>query len=137
MKKICIFICAFILFLIIESLWLKFMSERFYQAEIGHLMKPTPNLVAALILFFIYITALCYLVIYPQQLEMDRSLISTFVMGGLFGLAAYGTYDLTCLAIFKGFSIKVAAVDTVWGGVLTGTVAMLTTKIADKFNWLS
>jgi len=113
------------------------MNKNFYQAEIGHLMKPNANFVAALFLFLIYITALCYLVIFPQQYELESSLFNVFAMGGLLGLAAYGTYDLTCVAIFKGFIIKVAVVDTLWGGILTASVATATTWIAHRFNWLS
>jgi len=137
MKKVSLFICAFLLFLVIESIWLKVMSKNFYQAEIGHLMRPDPNLVAAVLFFFLYIGALCFLVIYPQAQGSNIDLSRIFLMGGLFGLAAYGTYDLTCLALFKGFSIKVAAVDTLWGGVLTGTVSTLTLCLASKFDWLN
>jgi len=135
MKNLYIFICALILFILIESIWLRLMSHSFYQAEIGHLLKPNPNFVAAVLFFLLYVLAICYFVIYPQSTE--TSLIRVFSMGALLGLAAYGTYDLTCLALFKGFSVKVAVVDTLWGGFLTGTVACGITCLARHFKWLS
>ena len=45
------------------------------------------------------------------------------LLGGFFGVVAYATYDLTNLATLRGFPTTVAAVDIVWGGVLTATVA--------------
>lgn len=137
MKKISIYICAVLLFILIESVWLKIMNKNFYQVEIGQLMKPDTNLIAVLILLMIYITALCYLVIYPLQHDTNLNFFNIFVMGGLLGLAAYATYALTSLAILNGFSVKVAVVDTIWGGVLTATVAVVTTWVAARLNWLA
>ena len=55
-------------------------------------------------------------------------------MGALFGLVAYGTYDLTNLATIKGWSLKVTIIDLLWGGILTGTVSALTIWIMSKIN---
>jgi uncharacterized membrane protein len=54
--------------------------------------------------------------------------------GALFGALAYGTYDLTNLATLKGYTWQVAAVDIVWGTVLTGTVAAASYQIS---RWLN
>ena len=108
----------------------------YFQQQIGHLMRPKPNLVAALVLFLIYITALCQLVIYPAQFDLDLNHLDLFIKGALLGLAAYGTYDLTCLAAFKGYSLNVAVIDMLWGTFLTGTVTVLTVKFAKHMAWL-
>ena len=55
-------------------------------------------------------------------------------MGALFGLVAYGTYDLTNLATIKGWSLKVTIIDLLWGGILTGTVSALTIWIMSNIN---
>jgi uncharacterized membrane protein len=41
------------------------------------------------------------------------------LLGALFGLVAYGTYDLSNLATLKGWSIEVTLVDMVWGSLLS------------------
>ena len=46
------------------------------------------------------------------------------LLGALFGLFTYGTYDMTNLATLKGWPIKVVIVDIVWGSVLTGAAAL-------------
>ena len=37
----------------------------------------------------------------------------------MFGLVAYGTYNLTNMATVKGWSPSVVFVDMIWGGSLT------------------
>jgi uncharacterized membrane protein len=48
------------------------------------------------------------------------------VMGGLLGLFAYSTFDLTALALFKDWPVIVAVVDMVWGTLLTAGTAATT-----------
>ena len=50
----------------------------------------------------------------------------------ILGLIAYGTYDLTNLAVMKGFTTKIAIIDMIWGTVLTGAVSTLTVLIGTK-----
>ena len=52
----------------------------------------------------------------------------------LFGLVAYGTYDLTNLATIKGWSLKVTIIDLFWGGILTAVVSSLTVWVMSKIN---
>ena len=41
------------------------------------------------------------------------------LMGGLFGLFAYGTYDLTNLATLRNWSVGVSILDMAWGIVIS------------------
>jgi len=43
---------------------------------------------------------------------------------------AYGTYDLTGLAVVKGFTTKIALIDMAWGSVLTGIVAWVSLRVS-------
>jgi uncharacterized membrane protein len=52
--------------------------------------------------------------------------------GALLGLIAYGTYDLTSLAVMKGFTTKIAIIDMVWGTILTGAVSALTVFVGTR-----
>ncbi|WP_349773439.1 DUF2177 family protein [Psychrobacter sp. WY6] len=60
-----------------------------------------------------------------------------FLLGGLIGLMAYGTYDFTSLALYKGFTLDTALVDFAWGGILTGSVSAIVAWLAYRFHWLS
>ena len=52
------------------------------------------------------------------------------VLGGLFGLFAYGTYDLTNLAVLRDWPLGLTFIDLVWGtfasAVAAGAGAALT-----------
>jgi uncharacterized membrane protein len=62
-----------------------------------------------------------------------QSVPQALIYGALLGLIAYGTYDLTNLAVMKGFTTRIAIIDMIWGTVLTGAVSSLTVLIGTRF----
>ncbi len=93
-------------------------------------------MIAAGVFYMFYLFALCILILYPQ-IKAGSSIGYIFLLGGLIGLMAYGTYDFTSLALYKGFTLDTALVDFVWGGLLTGTVSAVVAWLAYQFNWLN
>ncbi|MEN6668933.1 DUF2177 family protein [Psychrobacter sp. B38] len=89
--------------------WLTTMKGAFYEARIGHLLADEPNMIAAGVFYMFYILALCLLVLYPQ-IKAGASVGHIFLLGGLM---AYGTYDFTNLALYKGYTLDTALVDFV------------------------
>lgn len=59
---------------------------------------------------------------------VDKLLVS-LQYGGLLGLLTYGIYNFTCIAILKKYPIKVAILDTLWGGMLFTIVCLACTMI--------
>lgn len=47
-----VFLIAFIIFIVIDLLWLGLIAKDLYQRELGHLMKPNINFTAAIKLSF-------------------------------------------------------------------------------------
>ena len=41
------------------------------------------------------------------------------LLGGLLGLVAYSTFDLTAMAVFRDFPLRVALMDIAWGSFVT------------------
>ena len=109
-------IAAFI-FLIIDILWLSFSVKSFYGPRIGHLFADKPVIWAAAMFYIIYVVGLAVVIIEPSINFDDTSkfLFKAF----MFGLVAYGTYNLTNMATVKGWSPSVVFVDMIWGGSLT------------------
>lgn len=46
------------------------------------------------------------------------------VMGALFGLFTYATYELTNLATMEGWPLSIVFVDIAWGAALTGMASL-------------
>ncbi|WP_435978891.1 DUF2177 family protein [Psychrobacter sp. DM4] len=136
MGYVFIYLAAVIIFLAVDAVWLTTMKGAFYEKRIGHLLADEPNMIAAGVFYMFYILALCILVLYPQ-IKAGASIGHIFLLGGLIGLMAYGTYDFTNLALYKGFTLDTALVDFAWGGILTGSVSAIAAWMAYHFNWLS
>jgi len=125
-----LYLIALPLFLLVDMLWLGMIAKSFYAKHVGFLMKTDVNWVAAVIFYLLFVVGLVFFVIYPG-LE-KRSWQYVILAGGLFGLIAYATYDLTNLATLRDWPLIVTLVDLVWGAVLATLVSVLTYIIANK-----
>jgi uncharacterized membrane protein len=128
---IVLWIAAAVLFLVIDMVWLLWLGRSIYVSEIGDILRQPPNLAAAGAFYVLYITGLMIMVIWPAF--QVPSVLQGLIYGALLGLIAYGTYDLTNLAVMKGFTTKIAIIDMIWGSVLTGTVSALTVLLGTRF----
>tara|TARA_Y100001970_G_scaffold61036_1_gene77794 strand:- start:17036 stop:17440 length:405 start_codon:yes stop_codon:yes gene_type:complete len=122
---------AALIFLIIDIIWLSFAVKSFYRPNIGHLLLDKPIMWAAVLFYIIYVFGLGVVVIEPS-LNSDNSSAVLF-KAFIFGLVAYGTYNLTNMATVKGWSPSVVFVDMLWGGSLTAFSSYSGISIAKKF----
>lgn len=116
------YLLTFIVFLIIDMAWLGFIAKNIYQKYLGSFLSETVNWTAAVIFYFIYIIGISIFTIYPA-VNKD-SAINALLMGALFGIFTYATYDLTNLATLKGWPIQIVIIDIIWGAVLSATVSL-------------
>jgi uncharacterized membrane protein len=124
---------AAVIMIAIDMVWLTWLGRGFYMQEIGGLLLDTPNLPAALAFYVLYSVGVVVIIIAPA-LE-TQSVMRALIYGIIFGLVAYGTYDLTNLAVMKGFTTKIALIDMAWGGLITGFTSAVTVKIASSLGW--
>ena len=124
---IILWIAAAVLFLAIDMIWLLWLGRGIYVSEIGNLLRQPPNMGAAGAFYILYVTGLMVMVVWPAV--QGGSVGQAVLYGAVLGLVAYGTYDLTNLAVMKDFTTKIAVIDLLWGTVLTGAVSGLTTTI--------
>jgi len=125
-----LFLIALPVFFAIDIVWLALVAKKFYQQQIGFLMRPNVNWVAAIIFYLLFIAGLVVFVISPAVVK--QSWIHALLFGALFGLITYATYDLTNLATMKDWPLLVTIVDLIWGTVLAASVSVITYFIADK-----
>ncbi len=117
------YLAGLIAFLVIDFIWLKYVALSFYRSNIGHLMTDKPNLAIAGLFYLFYVVGVVILAVYPALEKQSWS--TALVYGGLLGLVAYGTYDITNLATLKNWPPIVAVVDIIWGTLLTASVATI------------
>ncbi len=127
-----LYLIALSVFFAIDMVWLGLVAKNFYAKQIGFLMTKTPNWIAAIIFYLLFIIGLVVFVISPA-LE-QKSWLHALAFGALFGLITYATYDLTNLATIKNWPLLVTIVDLVWGSVLSALVSILSFLIARKFG---
>lgn len=108
-------------FFALDITWLGFVARGFYRHQMGHLLREDTNWGAALAFYLIYVAAIVILCVLPAVEK--QSLTRALALGAVFGLAAYAAFDLTSLALLRGFPAGVVPVDLAWGVVLTGSVS--------------
>ena len=119
-----LFFIALAVFFAIDMVWLVLIAKNFYREQIGFLMKPDINWVAAIVFYLLFIAGLVVFVISPAV--QKHSWTHAILFGALFGLISYATYDLTNLAPIKGRPVLVTLFDLAWGMVPTDSVSLLT-----------
>lgn len=125
-----LYFVALPVFFAIDMIWLGLIANNFYKKHIGFLMTQEVNWIAALIFYLLFIAGLVVFVISPA-LEKS-SLPTALLLGALFGLITYATYDLTNLATIKNWPLLVTVVDLLWGMTLSASVSAISFLIAKK-----
>ena len=106
----------------IDFLWLGTIALDLYKQEIGALMLDKPRLEVAAV--FYVLCALGITVFAVQPALAAESWQKSLILGALFGLCAYGTYDLTNLATLQRWSFRLAVIDMAWGTFLTASASL-------------
>lgn len=127
-----LFLLGFIVFFVIDMIWLGFIARNLYQKQIGHLLKKDVNWAAAIIFYLLFIAGLVLFVILPAT--NNGQFTDALFMGALFGLITYATYDLTNLATLKDWPIKITLIDLTWGTFLGASTASITYLLFQLFS---
>jgi uncharacterized membrane protein len=119
-------------FFAIDLVWIGVVAKDFYRARLGELMRPDVRWGPALLFYLLYVAAVLVFAVLPG---LERGSLGRAVwLGAGLGGICYATYDLTNLAIAKGFPTIVAAVDIAWGALLTAVVAGVAYRLA---GWIA
>jgi uncharacterized membrane protein len=110
-------------FCAIDVIWLGLVARTFYREHLGFLLASTPNWIAAMLFYLLFILGILVFVVVPGL--DDNSLKTTLLRAALFGLVTYATYDLTNLATLKDWPVLVTVVDLAWGTVLSLIVSLV------------
>ena len=118
-----LYLTTLLAFFLIDMLWLGLVARWFYQKHLGLLLKPNTNWVAAIVFYLLFIAGILIFVVVPAF--QSGSLAKVALLGAIFGLITYATYDLTNLATLKDWPVIVTVVDLLWGMVLSTSVSCI------------
>lgn len=122
---------------VLDFLWLSTMTKLFYRPRLGGLLGDQLVWPPALLFYVLYGVGLLAFVLRPAlnpALHDGSGLLTVFLWGGLFGLVAYGTYDLTNHATLRDWPLAVTVVDMAWGALISGTASVAGVWLARKFT---
>lgn len=100
--------------LALDLLWLGVLARELYRSRLGHLMAERVSWPPALLFYALYGLGAAHF-----AAGRAGSLREALVQGALLGLLAYGTYDLTNMAVLRGWGAAISAVDVAWGMFIT------------------
>ncbi|MBN8754040.1 MULTISPECIES: DUF2177 family protein [Variovorax] len=120
-KHLVAWAATFVVLLVIDMIWLGVVAKGMYQEGMGDLMSPNPRLAFAGAFYLIYPIGLLLFAIVPGV--EAQSVLRAAVLGALFGMFCYGTYDLTNLAVIRNWPLALSFIDIVWGALVSGVAA--------------
>jgi uncharacterized membrane protein len=112
---------SIVTFCALDAVWLGLIARTFYRQQLGELLRPDPRWGAALVFYALFVAGVVLFVTLPAV--RGGTLGRAVMLGALFGLVTYATYDLTSLAVLRGFPVIVAVVDLAWGAAISAAVA--------------
>jgi uncharacterized membrane protein len=131
MSSIAVYVATLLVFTGIDLIWLGYVAHGYYRSQIGHLLAEQLNMTAAIAFYLLYALGLMIFAVQPAAAAGGVS--KALLLGSMFGLFCYATYDLTNLATLKNWSLTLSLADMGWGAVLSGVAAAAGTWVAQRF----
>ncbi len=100
--------------LVLDLTWLGVIALDMYKSQLGPLMRPQPDVLAAALFYTMYVVATTAYGSLGAKTVWDA-----MNRGGALGLVAYGTYELTNWAVITGWPVILVPADIAWGIALT------------------
>jgi uncharacterized membrane protein len=106
---------------VMDTIWLTVTNAALYRPVLGRVLIEGFRPVPAILFYALYLTGIVIFAVAPA-IQAGRWWRSS-IMGALFGLFCYATYDLTNQATLIVWATKITLLDLAWGTVLTATGA--------------
>jgi uncharacterized membrane protein len=111
-----------------DALWLGWFGQAVVKSALGPTMRE--NLLWTPVVLFYLLYAIGVVVFSIDPALRSKSLAAAAGLGLLFGFMAYMTYDMTNMATLKAWTVKLLAMDIVWGSFVTGLAAFVSVWVS-------
>ncbi len=113
-----VYLAGLIAMLIPDAVWLTFAGPALYRPALGDLLAESFSPIPAILFYLLYVFGL-------TTLSAGRDWVESARRGALFGLCAYGTYDLTNQATLRHWPTYLTLADLGWGTLLSAFAAAI------------
>ena len=128
MKILILYLSTAVIFFAVDAIGLRILVKPVFERHIAHLFADPFRILPAALFYLGYVAGMLWFVSLPALRNGDP--VAALIGGVLLGLFAYGTYEFTNYATLRDWSMEQVAVDTLWGGFLTGVSAWAGVAIA-------
>ncbi len=125
MKPVIVYVLTVLSLLAADFVWLSLTGETLYRPAMGELMRQTADLKPAVGFYALYALAITWLVILPVT-DGPVNRVALSLKAVVLALAAFGTYDLTGMAVIRAWPFALSFIDMGWGVVTTVIAANVT-----------
>jgi len=132
LKGVRLAVICFILFVVIDYIWLSLFATSFYREQladvvgIDYIVKAFPVLMS-----YVLLSAGFVVLVYPNTFDSPQL---AFFYGFVYGVVVYGVYNLTNFALISHWSLSLVFFDMGWGAFLCGIVGLISVSVS---NYLS
>lgn len=113
-----LYLATAFIFFAVDFIGLRYLVKPVFDRHVAHLFADPFRAVPALLFYLGYVAGILWFVSVPALRAGDP--VAALVGGIALGLLAYGTYEFTNYATLRDWSMEQVAIDTIWGGALTG-----------------
>lgn len=125
-KELKKYIIACIIVWVIDIFWITLVMSRLY-GTLGELLKNEIIIYSA---FAAWLLIPLGLVVFVDKVSSNYR--QSLIYGVIYGLILYGVYEFTNHAVLVNWTLKLVAIDTIWGVFLCSVSALLL-KYSGKF----
>ena len=123
MKYFVAYLIVAVVFLVIDYFWLSYVMKDFFYDRVGHLMAEEVKMGVAAVFYLFFAIGIVLFCVAPALTA--GSWVMALGYGVIFGVMAYGAYDITNLATIKDWPMSIAVLDITWGGFITGVSSLV------------
>jgi len=118
MNPLILYVSTAVIFFVADAIGLRLLIKPVFDRHIAHMFADPFRVVPAGLFYLGYVAGILWFVSLPALRAGDP--LAALIGGTVLGLMAYGTYEFTNYATLRDWSIEQVAIDTIWGGFLTG-----------------
>lgn len=128
------------LFLLFDLPVILYLNNPMYQTQFKRINKTEISLgsrayLSAAFTYVLLALGIYVFIVRPELANFKPNYITILTKGLLLGLVVYGVYNGTNMATIKDWGLKEFIVDTAWGTVLSGTLAISSIYLIKKFGF--